>query len=104
MSDLDRGWLAGLIEGEGHIGLRAARGGRPALTVAMVDEDVVRRCQEVTGVGTIHHKPAQSAERQDVWVWRVSAVRTVASVLTAIAPLMGARRRARVEVALSQAG
>jgi hypothetical protein len=45
------GWLAGIIDGEGHIATE-----RPAIVVGMTDEATINRCREITGVGSVKRR------------------------------------------------
>ena len=95
----DIGWLAGIIEGEGHIILphpRVSVGFR----VTMTDEDVVARAAALIGVvyrklrrhTKPHHKPAFTFE----------AYGTLGvSWLMTLYPLFGVRRRSRTYAAIS---
>lgn len=97
------GWVAGLIEGEGWIG-PAPGSPRQALSVSVesTDADVVERLRELTGVGSIHGVARVRSERErPTWSWRVSNRRDTCHVLEAIHPLLGERRRARADHALS---
>lgn len=93
------GWLAGIIEGEGSIRVRS-NNSNVEIVVKMTDEDVVRRLQQVTGVGSILGPFKRDAIRKPQWTWSCSNRRDVARVLLAIYPLMGVRRKARIAQAV----
>lgn len=108
MSDRDLGWLAGILEGEGCFAmawdLRRKRR-QVQVRVCMTDEDVVRRCQSISGLGTLtpqkpstawnkpHHKP--------IWRWYVGRATDIHDLLTLVYPLMGARRQERIAECLA---
>ena len=92
----DTAWLAGLIEGEGCISTSGVNSWR--VQVKMTDEDVVRRCADVTGVGHVrgpYEPSANNAGVKPYWIWAVSRRPDVLAVVYMIFPLLGARRRAR---------
>jgi len=77
-SDLDAAWLAGLIDGDGCIGIRRQDNGKwnptfiPYLTIAMTDRNALERCVEITGLGKVNLKrKAQGVHKRDFWVWRL---------------------------------
>lgn len=60
------GWLAGIVDGEAHVGLR--RNGRmPSIVVGMTDEDSVRRCQELTGMGFVYRRTVKRKKPLFSW-------------------------------------
>lgn len=95
MTSVEIAWLAGLIEGEGCITThRQGDTLSVRLALAMTDEDIVRRCQEMADCGSVRHRPVPG--HKDQWVWDVSARRDVARILLAIYPLMGERRKSKI--------
>ena len=96
------GWVAGLIEGEGWI-LPAPQGARRGLSVNVqsTDLDVIERLAELTAVGRVHSIAHVRSGEKPRWAWRVSNRRDTCHVLDAIHPLLGERRKARADYALS---
>ena len=103
MTDTQRGWLAGVLEGEGYFH-SAKQGDRsyPRIAVTMCDLDVLVRLQEVTGVGTIDgpHK-TRSDKHTPTYQWRVQRKNDAIAVMRLVSPMMGTRRQARIEAVLS---
>lgn len=95
-------WLAGLFEGEGCISFTGRNS--VCLVVVMTDEDVVRRCREVTGIGTLLGPYVVSGKRKPQWTWRVGRAEDVEPLLQAMHPWFGVRRRCRAEAALVRLG
>lgn len=67
----DKAWLAGLIDGEGCVGIHRANKGRSLLlriAIGMTDEVIVRRAHEVAGVGRfgIEPRPTRTLYRWSV--------------------------------------
>lgn len=98
MSPSDLAWLAGLIEGEGYLGIVRGRG---VVRVAMTDADVVERMRAVSGVGLVGDLPRRADHHKAVRVWTVQRDAVVPGLLLAVAPLLGARRRIRASEILA---
>lgn len=117
-NELDLAWAAGLIDGEGHIGVgrwqpkyvgvRGKRAGKlPPCThmvrvsVEMTHEPTVRRLSEIFG-GTVTTRQRQSRSGVGLygrtWSWRVAS-RPVEPVLRALLPFL-VTKRAEAEIAL----
>lgn len=92
LSTVEIAWLAGLFEGEGCISVKpnAVR-----LVVGMTDEDVVRRCRDVTGAGTLRWRTPSQPGWKPQLIWSVGHRRDVSRLLLAMAPLLGERRRSK---------
>lgn len=100
MSDLQRGWVAGIIEGEGSISTtQTMRIGNlyvyPLITVGMTDEDMVRRLRDWTGLGRFAgpFSPPSRGSNKPNWRWSVNKIADVEALIDAIWPLLGERRR-----------
>lgn len=91
MNDVDLGWVAGLIEGEGTI---YWDGKNIRLAVGMVDEDVIHRLHQVTGIGYVHLEKRPDP-KQDLFKWIVSGIKA-AAFLQIVYPLLGERRQAKI--------
>jgi hypothetical protein len=92
-------WVAGVIEGEGcfQICKRPARKSQDAaVTVLMTDEDVIRRLQELSGVGRVTG-PHIRGVNKPIWLWRVAKADEAIPLITAIRPWLLARRAARAD-------
>lgn len=88
-------WLAGLIEGEGCIYFVKRHGWRGGIRVQMVDEDIIRRCQEATGLGVVYASSVTKTGKQ-AWSWSVTRRDDCARLLLALYPVMGERRKQRM--------
>ena len=99
VTNLDRAWIAGLVEGEGSYYLRNSKD-YPAVVfqLNMADEDVVRRAHRLSGrIGTVNpHDPGSRGVKQQ-WRWRISSQAEVAWFMDQMYPLMGERRRAKID-------
>lgn len=103
MKELDAAWLAGLVEGEGT--LIFTNKNAVALTVFMTDLDVLERCREVAGVGSVRGPYGDGRpNRKPIYKWSVNKADHVREVLGAIRPFMGQRRAERIDAALERLG
>lgn len=96
---LDLHWLAGLLEGEGSF-LRGfpSQPNLPCIQCVMIDRDVIERLAGIIGCGIRIVKPRR-AHWQESYGIRVRGAPAVAW-MQAIEPLLGARRRGQIEVAI----
>jgi hypothetical protein len=92
MTPVELGWLSGLIEGEGYLGIVR---GKALARVVMTDADVIDRLQAVSGVGVISDLPRRADHHKPVRAWSVARNANVAGLLLAVAPFLGVRRRSR---------
>lgn len=91
-------WVAGLIEGEGHFGLR--RQGRDLfIQVAMTDCDVIDRLHSILGFG-IMRKPSLLPSGKTVYCWSVTKQSQAAGLMMTLLPIMGERRAAKIRKCL----
>jgi hypothetical protein len=99
LTESELNWVAGIFEGEGCISM-LGRGAHLSLTVAMADEDVVRRVARLVGVGTVLERSRQVEHWKTLWVWRCGGFEA-AQLLRVLLPHLGARRSARAREALA---
>ena len=83
-------WVAGILEGEGSFISGKAAG----ITVTMTDLDIIRRLQQVTGVGRIHPTTRRKDYHKDAWIWAVRRRTHIRQVVNAVLPWLGERRSA----------
>ncbi len=94
LNERDLGWIAGIIDGEGTIGVYPDNAKPHALLrVAMADEPPVRRLHKLTSVGHVHvvqHKTltvgGQLPKLQ--WSWQVKARDELKSLLKTVLPAL----------------
>ena len=103
MNDLELGWVAGFLEGEGSFCLKRSRTDRPRASIqaTSTDEDSLLRLAAYTGIGTVTgpYAPAKDGNKK-VWKWGASFQADATSLLHALRPLMGTRRGARIDEVL----
>lgn len=93
--DVVTAWAAGLFEGEGSI---AINNHRIIVKIQMTDKDIIDRMQEKFG-GYVYDCPKQEEHHKDSWRWIISDSTEAIDFLDMIYPLLGQRRRARVDEA-----
>lgn len=96
MNREDVAWLAGIIEGEGCF---THSGTTITVQLKMTDEDVVRRCQQIAGVGVFSVKGRSAStlpHYKQVFQW-TSAGAEAMQVITLVRPFLGERRAARAD-------
>jgi hypothetical protein len=94
-------WLAGLIEGEGSFTFTNTPHGYPRVKVKMTDEDVVRRCQTVSGVGKVSG-PHSNGDLKPSWTWVVQRHSHAAGLMMTLYTLMGERRQEKIRECLQR--
>lgn len=98
MDDAERGYLAGIIDGEGCLSMReykrkhSAPGYRVEVRVNNADKDIIDRLHAAFG-GTV--EPMKNYVNRPLYTWRVGSKKDVWNVLVAIYPLLCERRQAK---------
>lgn len=86
-------WLAGLLEGEMHVGARPKDVRARRLQVTSIELDVLETARRVSGtLGAIHEIAPRKPTHKHSYRWEVSSIREVISVLTQIRPWLLSRR------------
>lgn len=101
ITDIEFGWLAGLLEGEGYFGLRS-EASTPQVKLEMTDEDVVLRAliliQRITGKQhnlTYVKRKDKKAHYQPTFVIALYGKDAI-KVMKKVVKLMGWRRRQKI--------
>ena len=95
LSETDKAYLAGFIDGEGCISIqkiaRQAKGATPVYTLALViascDKDVLMYWREKTGLGAISTRKAQRENCRDGHLWGIRSAQAV-SLLKEVYPYL----------------
>lgn len=96
-------WMAGLFEGEGCISIvKNKRTDIPYVRVSlgMTDLDVIERLCRIAGLGAVEHRTMRPNRTKRMYYWRLNQRADIVRFLTAIAPLMGARRQEKIQEAV----
>lgn len=87
-TDSTLGYLAGLIDGEGTIGVYPnGKTDRVTIQVSMTAEDVLKWCAENFG-GTVNGPYRQHENRTSMYTWKRAARQDVADLIAKIRPLL----------------
>lgn len=98
MNDLEIGYLAGLIDGEGSI-LIVKKGGQ-TVRVVSTDLDIIERAHAYSGgLGTISG-PYEYKGRKPHWYWLVCDIDEVELLITSVYPHMCQRRKQAIDSVL----
>ena len=106
LTEPEKAYLAGIIDGEGSISLVRHKGPRCGLhnldavvKVTNTDSVLIGWLREKTGVGSIYHRSRAGSRYRDVYtiVWATTAVR---DILEAVLPYLVIKRD-RAEIVLS---
>lgn len=95
ISPLDVAWLAGLVEGEGNIGVN---GRSFTIRIKMTDHDVIVRAAELRGGKIYSSKIAKG--RKPIWLTQVKSTGAVSWAMT-LYSWLGMRRRQQVRDGLA---
>lgn len=109
MTPVEAAWLAGILEGEGAFILvkRPLASGEtakyPRIQLGMTDRDVVDRARVLVGAGRIYVQDrTETSDRHNkpLYSWAVQGP-AARSVIEEIYPLLGERRRGRIDEILA---
>ncbi len=97
MTNTEIGWLAGLVEGEGCIGIfsngRHTKQKAVTISINMTDFDIIFRLQQITGMGNINPKPPKNPLHKPQLCWRVAKQKDVLQLLYTVWPILGERKQ-----------
>lgn len=104
MSDKDLYWAAGVLEGEGCFtqgayGSGSNRFRQLVIVCSMTDRDILERLQVILG-GTIETKPRidkRYVNAKPLYRWYITNRIDSERVMNLLKPIMGIRRKARIE-------
>src|SRR3990167_6895634 len=100
LSENDRMWLAGWLEGEGWFGL-SLRSGTLCIHACSTDIDVIMRVKTLLGAKVVtKKKPNTALTRRQAYNCRVLGS-TAATIMQQILPEMGERRAGRIRELLT---
>lgn len=106
MDRLERGYVAGLYEGEGCItaGGKNSSGNyrSPRLRISMKDREPLERAFRYSGVGTIQGPRYYGSSPRPVFTWQVSRVHQIVSLLSELYPYLSPRRKAQIKTVLEK--
>lgn len=98
MTDLQLGWLSGILDGEGCIGLyRSLRAsGRliyfPTVSVVNTNKTLIDTISYLTGFGTVYEYGSRTTGDKKIWRWQSSSVPDILDFLLEMQPLVIAKK------------
>lgn len=113
MNDVDVGWLAGIIDGEGSISLERKNKGEwkyPRLSVSSTDIEILQHCVAITGIGTIRPtgigtirpKKEVRSNYKPSWVWKVDSKNDTLGILSVVLPYLKCPKKKNRSILLFQ--
>lgn len=89
MNQAERGWLAGIIDGEGSIVLdpQGREWRRPALSITSTDREILEEVERLIG-GTIIPIKAYKNRMKPAWIWRLQGAQKVLKSLRSVQELL----------------
>jgi hypothetical protein len=104
LTDLELGWIVGMIEGEGTFGTRTNRLGSKYATIeaSSTDEEVIIRLQSILG-GRVNGPYPNGKGCKHYWRWVLAKQAAVFELAEIIMPLLSERRRHRLQQRLQHA-
>lgn len=103
LTDTERGWVAGLFEGEGTIVASVSnyKWLYPRLAVTQLDRSVLEHLAAVTGLGTISGPRKRGSP---TYYWQLARRSDVSALLKVIEPLLSARRQSQIRNVYERCG
>lgn len=102
-NELEIAWAAGLFEGEGCILIDGKTRKYPSLglSIAMTDEDVIRRFSRVVGIEKTYPVSSSGPGHKQQYRWKTSKRAEVERILELFIPYFGERRLLKALEALN---
>lgn len=93
ISDYDRGWVVGFLEGEGWFG----KNGRYArISCSNADLDALKRLQTILG-GRIYDLPTHKSRQKQSWIWHITRHGDARRIMMQLRPDMSVRRQEQID-------
>ena len=99
MDAAGRGWVAGLLEGEGRVYLMGGR--YPRVIANWTDLDVLMKVQVLTRMDVVGTRARTGLGRKPRWLWTVSRTRESIELVHGIRPFTCDRRGPAIDQMLS---
>ena len=101
MSNAQRAWLAGIIDGEGWISVLSCSGRNLlVLGVGNTDEAIVRCCQKIANGGSITSRLPQGFGTRVQWIWQINGLAAQKMIRQVMPYLVGIEKRRRAELVM----
>lgn len=99
MTDMEKGWLAGIIDGEGTITLTKDKRFRyPTISVASCTLEILEEIKRICGCGVITTKRTYKEGHSPSWTWKITHQRAIAILEEIVDCLFEPKKKARAEL------
>jgi hypothetical protein len=107
LSDLELGWVAVLLEGEGCFTIKKGKRKNgfsctPAVRVVSTDRDVIDRLHRLVPAGGVCEPTRKTKGGKQTYSWSLQNTKAVLDLLVVVFPLMGERRQNTHESRVTQ--
>lgn len=92
LSDVEKSYIAGIIDGEGYIGIYRSKDRylRPVVNVANTSEVLIDQLRRMTGIGAKYKK---THHMKSCWSWSVRKFSEIRGLLEAVLPFLVVKRK-----------
>jgi len=100
LTEAQKGYLAGILDGEGCLSIRSQKGQRSfyaTLQVSNTDIKMLVYLFDITGLGRLHYSKQYQANRKDSYKWFVTVSKDIYDILDAVYPYL-ITKRSRADV------
>ena len=88
MKDVELGWVAGILDGEGTVAFdRVGTWRKPRLSVTSTDYEIVTAIKKLIG-GSVVERSDRDARWKPCWAWKLSGSHQVLSLLEKVLPYL----------------
>lgn len=106
LSELEVGWVAGLVEGEGSFSIKKGKrkygySCTPVVQLASTDKDVVNHLRTLIPAGSVCEPSRLTKGGKQVYKWSLSNSEAVFDLSILLFPLMSDRRKNRIREILA---
>ncbi len=101
MLETDAAYIAGLIDGDGHIGIENVGNNykSPRITIANTNKDVLEWCLKTIGLGNISkNKFENTLHKKQLYTWYLSSRKNIMELLNQIYPYLKIKRMKALEI------
>lgn len=99
LSDVDKGYIAGILDGEGSlvVYMNTQRNGsfrvNTQIRVGMTDKDVIYWLKDVTGLGNISKGKQRNPKWKPAYIWEVAGGNQVAQLLLSVGDYLKVKKQ-----------
>lgn len=104
MNQIEIGWLAGIIDGEGSIVMdKRTMWRHPTISISSTDIEILLEVKRICGAGSILRHKKYQTHHKDSWIFRLYGAGKVLGVLALISPFLKCpQKKRRADFLLSE--